>query len=94
MKIDVLFALPGSRNPVADDKLLVVAAATEHEDPTQLAAIIAEIGDSAVASGTYRTIRKVTLELDESLVLAMLEAEPAPPTVVREAVRLRLGTLH
>ena len=36
MKIDILFALPGPRHSIQGDKLLVVAAATEHEDPNYL----------------------------------------------------------
>ena len=31
MKIDILFALPGPRHSIRGDKLIVVAAATEHE---------------------------------------------------------------
>jgi len=53
-------------------QIAVVAAATEHEDPAQLDDILAEVAETAVMAGTYGTIRKVTLELDGSAVLAML----------------------
>ena len=76
MKIDVLFALPGPQNTVQGDKLLVVAAATEHEDPGYLSGVISEVAETALELGAYRAVRKVTLELDDSLVLALLQGEP------------------
>ena len=94
MKIDILFALPGPRNPIGGDKLLVVAAATEHEDPHQLAGILADVAESAVASGAYGAIRKVTLELDESVVLAMLQDEPVRVAAVSTPARVDRSMLH
>ncbi|HYN39054.1 MAG TPA: hypothetical protein VES39_07375 [Rhodospirillales bacterium] len=94
MKIDILFALPGSRNPVGAGKLLVIAAATEHEDPAQLAAILAEVAESAIPSGAYSAIQKVTLDLDESVVLAMLQDGPTPAAIAPTPVRLDRRTLH
>ena len=97
MKIDILFALPGPRNPIGSNKLLVIAAATEHEDPQQLAGIPADVGEGAVASGAYGAIRKVTLELDESVVLAIMQDEPLRvptlPTLSTPA-RLDRSMLH
>ena len=95
MKIDILFALPGARNSLAPDKLLVVAAATEHEDPRQLAGILSDVVDSAIASGAYSAVRKVTLELDESVVLSMLRDEPVRVvTSMPTPVRLDRSMLH
>jgi hypothetical protein len=76
MKIDVLFALPGPQNAVQGDKLLVVAAATEHENPDYLSGVIADVAETALELGAYRAVRKVTLELDDALVLALLQDEP------------------
>ena len=76
MKIDILFALPGPRHAVQGDKLLVVAAATEHEDPDYLNGVIADVAETAVEAGAYRVVHKVTLELDDALVLALLQREP------------------
>lgn len=73
MKIDVLFALPGPRHTVEGNKLLVVAAATEHEDPNYLKSVMAHVADSALEAGAYRSVHKVTLEIDDSLVLALLQ---------------------
>jgi hypothetical protein len=75
MKIDILFALPGPQHSIQGDKLLVVAAATEHEDPNYLKGVIADVAETAVEAGAYRAIHKVTLELDDSLVLALLQRE-------------------
>ncbi len=95
MKIDILFALPGPRNSQAPDKLLVVAAATEHEDPRQLAGILSDVVDGAVASGAYSVVRKVTLELDESVVLSMLQDEPVRVvTSMPTPARLDRSMLH
>jgi len=91
MKIDILFTLPGPRNPIGGNKLLVVAAATEHEDPQQLAGILADVGEGAVASGA---IRKVTLELDESVVLAMMQDEPLRVPTLPTPARLDRSMLH
>ncbi|MBK8211222.1 MAG: hypothetical protein IPK78_15945 [Rhodospirillales bacterium] len=52
MKIDILFALPGPANSTEPDKLLVVAAATEYEDPAQLDDILAEVADTVITAGT------------------------------------------
>jgi hypothetical protein len=76
MKIDMLFALPGPRHAVQGDKLLVVAAATEYEDPEYLNGVIADVAQTAVEAGAYRVVHKVTLELDDALVLALLQREP------------------
>jgi hypothetical protein len=73
MKIDVVFALPGPQNAIQGDKLLVVAAATEHEDPGYLTGVIADVADAALEIGAYRSVRKVTLEIDDVLLLAMLQ---------------------
>jgi hypothetical protein len=77
MKIDILFALPGPRHSIQGDKLLVVAAATEHEDPNYLKGVIADVAETALEAGAYRAVHKVTLELDDSLVLALLQREAA-----------------
>jgi hypothetical protein len=78
MKIDILFALPGPRHSIRGDKLLVVAAATEHEDPNYLKGVIADVAETAVEAGAYRAVHKVTLELDDSLVLALLQGAAVP----------------
>jgi hypothetical protein len=75
MKIDILFALPGPQHSIRGDKLLVVAAATEHEDPNYLKGVIADVAETALEAGAYRAVHKVTLELDDSLVLALLQGE-------------------
>jgi len=98
MKLDVLFALPGPQNPVKGDKLLVVAAATEHEDPHYLSGVISDVAQTAMDAGAYRAVQKVTLELDESVVLALLQAEaevvrPSAATSFPQA-RLDRARLH
>ena len=75
MKIDILFALPGPQHAVQGDKLLVVAAATEYEDPNYLNGVIADVAETALETGAYRLVHKVTLELDDALVLALLQRE-------------------
>jgi len=94
MKIDILFALPGPQNPIKGDKLLVVAAATEHEDPAYLTGVISDVAETAVEAGAYRAIRKITLELDDSLVLALLQAGFVPPVEVAPEARVHRGMLH
>lgn len=94
MKIDILFALPGPQSPVGKDKPVIVAAATEHEDPRHLATVIADVAEAALQAGAYRAVRKVTLELEEALVMALLTAEqhttsaqpPAPARLSRAAL--------
>jgi hypothetical protein len=78
MKIDILFALPGPRHSIRGDKLIVVAAATEHEDPNYLKGVVADVAEAAVEAGAYRAVHKVTLELDDSLVLALLQGAAVP----------------
>lgn len=94
MKIDILFALPGPQNPIKGDKLLVVAAATEHEDPDYLSGVIADVAETAVEAGAYRAIRKITLELDDRLVLALLQGELARSVEMTSEARVHRGMLH
>ena len=77
MKIDILFALPGPRHSVQGDKLLVVAAATEHEDPNYLKGVVADVAETALEAGAYRAVHKVTLELDDSLCWPCCRAKPS-----------------
>jgi hypothetical protein len=85
MKIDILFALPGPQHAVQGDKLLVVAAATEYEDPDYLNRVIADIAETALEAGAYRVVHKVTLELDDSSILALLQREPLPAALMTRA---------
>lgn len=94
MKIDILFALPGPQNPIKGDKLLVVAAATEHEDPDYLTGVIADVAETAVEAGAYRAIRKITLEMDDALVLALLQGEFPRPVEMPSEARVHRGMLH
>ena len=94
MKIDVLFALPGPRHTVQGNKLLVVAAATEHEDPNYLKSVIADVADSALEAGAYRSVHKVTLELEDSLVLALLQGTSARTPSVAPTARVPKSVLH
>jgi hypothetical protein len=95
MKIEILFALPGPQNRIQGDKLIVVAAATEHEDQDFLAGAMSDVVEASLQVGAYRAVRKVTLELDEASVLAMISGEPhrtAPP--ISPKLALRLDALH
>ncbi|MBK8174559.1 MAG: hypothetical protein IPK66_04525 [Rhodospirillales bacterium] len=94
MKIDILFALPGPQNAVQGDKLLVVAAATEHEDPQYLTGIVADVAETAIEAGAYRTVRKITLELDDRLVLALLQGEAAPAAGLLPQATVHRAMLH
>jgi hypothetical protein len=89
MKLDILFALPGPHNPIQGDKLLVVAAATEHEDPNYLQGVISDVTQMALQAGVYRAVHKVTLELDDPLILAFLKEE-----TVRTADRMPKARVH
>lgn len=89
MKIDVVFALPGPQNAIQGDKLLVVAAATEHEDPRYLSGVIADVAEAALEVGAYRSVRKVTLEIDDALLLAMLQEQ-----ICRAADRAPRARVH
>ena len=95
MKIDILFALPGPDSPIGKDKPVIVAAATEHEDPRHLTTVIADLAEAALQAGAYRIVRKVTLELDETLVLALLTADQHPTLAQTPALaRLARAALH
>ena len=94
MKIDILFALPGPLNPTKGDKLLVVAAATEHEEPGYLDGVIAEVAETALDAGAYRALRKVTLELDDSLILAVMKEEALPMTSTIPDTKMRPAFLN
>ena len=94
MKLDILFALPGPRNSIRGDKLLVVAAATEHEDPNYLNGVIADVADTALQAGAYRAVHQVTLELDDALVLALLEGAAVPNPGRAPLARVHGSMLH
>jgi hypothetical protein len=94
MKIDILFALPGPRHSIQGDKLLVVAAATEHEDPNYLKGVVADVAETALEAGAYRAVHKVTLELDDSLVLALLQGEAVPTAGMTPQARVHGSMLN
>jgi hypothetical protein len=94
MKIDILFALPGPRHSIQGDKLLVVAAATEHEDPNYLKGVVADVAETALEAGAYRAVHKVTLELDDSLVLALLQGEAVPTAGMTPKARVHGSMLN
>ncbi len=94
MKIDVLFALPGPQHTIEGDKLIVVAAATEHEDPNYLKGVIADVAEAAVEAGAYRAVHKVTLELDDALVLALLHGNSVRPAALMPQARVHSSMLN
>jgi hypothetical protein len=94
MKIDILFALPGPQHAVQGDKLLVVAAATEHEDPDYLKGVIADVAETALEAGAYRAVHKVTLELDDALVLALLQEQSVQTAGMMPQARVHSSMLN